>query len=439
MISNKITAMAVCILCMLPACSVQRDTRDSFSAVPNNESAGSSTEAAGHDTAREPSPSNNLIADLLSRGSDRLKNIIGNPGKYETRILYTQVDRDRQGRPQFRHFGYGADPKSYFNPASLVKLPVACLALQKINELHIPGLTCDTRLAIGRQHRCQTAVTGDSTAPDGRPTVAQYIRKVLLVSDNDAYNRLYEFLGQEYINASLWRIGYPSARIIRRFNGCDADDNRYTNPVTFYDDDNNVVYAQPAQVNNALLSNPPGTVTKGKAYIDPQGRYVRRPYDYTFHNYLCLQDIHTMLQSILFPESFSEQARFHLTQQDYALLYRCLSSLPGESDVPAYHNPKLYPDNYKKYFLFGDARDGIIADRSIHIFNVVGQSDGYLSDCAYIRNASAQIEFFLSAVIYVNDDEIIKDNTYEYQTAGLPFLAELGRILYAYEQTRGHG
>ncbi len=433
---NRITAMALGILCMLPACSVQRDTRAAVSVAVVSERT-DRTVSTENDTAVRPLPSNSLIPELLSRGSDRLKSIIANPGKYETRILYTRIDRDRQGRPQFRHFAYGVHEKSYFNPASLVKLPVACLALQKINELHIPGLTCDTRLAIGKQHCCQTAVTGDSTAPDGRPTVAHYIRKALLVSDNDAYNRLYEFLGQEYINASLWRIGYPSARIIRRFNGCDADDNRYTNPVTFYDEDNNVVYAQPAQVNNALLSNPPGTATKGMAHIDPQGRYVPRPYDYTFHNYICLQDIHTMLQSILFPENFPEQARFHLTQQDYALLYRCLSSLPGESDVPAYHNPKLYPDNYKKYFLFGDAMDGVIADRSIRIFNVVGQSDGYLSDCAYIQNASAQIEFFLSAVIYVNEDEIMKDGKYEYQTVGLPFLAELGRILYAYEQTRG--
>jgi len=438
MMPNRTTAMALSILCMLPACSVQRDTRTAVSVAVVNERT-DRTVSTKNDTAVRPLPSNSLIPDLLSRGSDRLKSIIANPGKYEARILYTRIDRDRQGRPQFRHFAYGVHEKSYFNPASLVKLPVACLALQKINELHIPGLTCDTRLAIGKQHRCQTAVTVDSTAPDGRPTVAHYIRKALLVSDNDAYNRLYEFLGQEYINASLWRIGYPSARIIRRFNGCDADDNRYTNPVTFYDDDNNVVYAQPAQVNNALLSNPLGTITKGKAYVDPEGRYVSRPYDYTYHNYICLQDIHTMLQSILFPESFPEQARFHLTQQDYALLYRCLSSLPGESDVPSYHNPKLYPDNYKKYFLFGDAMDGVIADRSIRIFNVVGQSDGYLSDCAYIQNTSAKIEFFLSAVIYVNDDEIIKDGKYEYQTVGLPFLAELGRIVYTYEQTRLHG
>ncbi len=436
--SNKIPAIAMCMLCALAACSIQRDNRTGVRTVPNNEII-DKTGISGNDTAAEPAPSDSLIPDLLSRGSGRLKSVIANPGTYETQILYTRIDRDRQGRPQFRHFAYGVNPASYFNPASLVKLPVACLALQKINELHIPGLSCHTRLEIGMRHHCQTGVTVDGTAPAGYPTVAHYICKALVASDNDAYNRLYEFLGQEYINASLWRMGYTAARIIRRFNGCDADDNRYTNPVTFYDDAGNVVYAHPEQVNNALLINPLGAVPKGKAYIDQRGRYVPRPYDYTSDNYISLQDIHTMMQSILFPESCPEPARFHLTPQNYALLRRYLSSLPAESDMPAYRDRKLYPDNYKKYFLFGDAKDGIIADRSVRIFNVVGQSDGYLSDCAYIQNGSAGIEFFLSAVIYVNADQIMKDGKYEYQTVGLPFLAELGRIIYAYEQSREHG
>jgi hypothetical protein len=435
--SNKIPALALFMVCLLSARSLQCDVRTTLSSTSNNERI-DTTGMTGKDPGGRPAPSNRLIPDLLSRGSDRLKNIIANPGTYETQILYTQVDRDRQGRPQFRHFAYGVNPISYFNPASLVKLPVACLALQKIHELHIPGLNCHTRLEIGMRHHCQTGVTVDGTAPDGYPTVAHYICKALVASDNDAYNRLYEFLGQEYINASLWRMGYPAARIIRRFNGCDVDDNRYTNPVTFYDGAYGVVYAQPEQVNHARLINPLGTVTKGRAYIDQRGRYVPRPYDYTYDNYISLQDIHAMLQSILFPESFPEPERFYVTRQDYALLYRYLSSLPAESDVPAYRNAKLYPDNYKKYFLFGDAKDGVITDRSIRIFNVVGQSDGYLSDCAYIQNTSLGIEFFLSAVIYVNEDEIMKDGKYEYQTVGLPFLAELGRIIYAYEQTRGH-
>ena len=47
----------------------------------------------------------------------------------------------------------------------------------------------------------------------GRPTIAHYIKKILLVSDNDAFNRLYEFLGQQYINTTLHQMGYTEVQI----------------------------------------------------------------------------------------------------------------------------------------------------------------------------------------------------------------------------------
>ena len=37
----------------------------------------------------------------------------------------------------------------------------------------------------------------------------------------------------------------------------------------------------------------------------------------------------------------------------------------------------------------------------------------------------------VSATLMVNQDRIFNDNVYEYDEIGLPFLAELGRQLYA--------
>jgi hypothetical protein len=54
-------------------------------------------------------------------------------------------------------------------------------------------------------------------------------------------------------------------------------------------------------------------------------------------------------------------------------------------------------------------------------------------DCAYITNKAKHIEFMLSAVIYTNENEIINDGKYEYNTIALPFLAELGREIYKFE------
>jgi hypothetical protein len=107
---------------------------------------------------------------------------------------------------------------------------------------------------------------------------------------------------------------------------------------------------------------------------------------------------------------------------------------PYESKYPKYDR-KNYYDSYKKYFLFGDSKDSI-TNRNIRIFNVVGQSYGFLSDIAYVADFQNKIEFMLSAVIYVNSDGIINDGKYDYDKIGFPFLGDLGRVIYDYEKKR---
>jgi len=387
--------------------------------------------------ARVPD-SPNLLSDLLVSRPEKFKHILGNADTYEVQILYTQINRDRENRPSFKQYSYRLNPRSYFNPASMVKLPVLCLALQKIHELNVPGLDKNTRLTIGRQQRCQTAVAQDYTAPGGRASIGHYIKKVLLVSDNDAYNRLYEFLGQAYIHEKLCDMGYPDVRIIRRFCNCDYDENRLTNPFYFYNDLQQPVYTQPQQVNPRPLVNPLPNLKRGRGYLDCRGRYVAGPFDYTYSNNLSLADVNSILMAVMFPQAFPPHKRFSLTPDDYRFIYRYLCMLPGESDILSYAADGKYPDNHKKYFIFGDAHGARSDMRSgpVRIFNIVGKSDGYLSDCAYIVDFECGIEFFLSAVIYVNSDQVLKDGRYEYDSVGMPFLAELGRTVYAYELSR---
>ena len=41
-----------------------------------------------------------------------------------------------------------------------------------------------------------------------------------------------------------------------------------------------------------------------------------------------------------------------------------------------------------------------------------------------------QEDFFVSAIVYVNEDQILNDDKYETDEVGLPFFAELGEYLY---------
>lgn len=378
-------------------------------------------------------PGDSPLLDSLLNANPLLIRIATNP-QYELQIIYTQINRDAQNRPTFTPHTYHLNPRQYFNPASLVKLPVVALSLEKLNDLHQPGVNRRTIMATGTAHRCQTAVPFAAPADSDRTaTVGNYIKRMLLVSDNVAYNRLYEFLGQRPLNQRLQELGYPDVRITRRFAPCDTAANRHTNPISFHTPQGDTLYQQPAQYNPITYTSPLGRVLKGRAHQAGR-RIIPTPYNFTTANHLPLPAITALLQSILFPESVPAPQRLRLTAPDYAFLRRYLHATSHESGFHLY-TPSRYFDAYKKYLYYG--RNPEIPHQStLRIYNIVGMSHGYLADIAYFADSLHQSEFFLSAVLYVNQNGIINDGTYEYDSIGLPFLAQLGRQIQQYEAQR---
>ncbi|WP_354584425.1 serine hydrolase [Hymenobacter sp. UYCo722] len=378
-------------------------------------------------------PADSPLLDSLLSANPLLKRVASNP-QYELQIIYTQINRDAQNRPTFTPHTYHLNPQQYFNPASLVKLPVVALSLEKLNDLHNPALTRRTIMATGTAYRCQNSVPFAAPADSDRTaTVGNYIKRMLLVSDNVAYNRLYEFLGQRSLNQRLQELGYPNARITRRFAPCDTTANRHTNPISFHTTQGDTLYKQPAQYNPVTYRSPLGRVLKGRAH-QAGGRIIPTPYDFTTANHLPLPDITAILQSILFPESVPALQRLRLTQTDYAFLRRCLHATPHESGFQLY-TPARYFDAYKKYLYYGRNPD-TPQQSTLRIYNIVGMSHGFLADVAYFADSLHQSEFMLSAVLYVNKNGIINDGTYEYDTIGQPFLVQLGRQIQQYEAQR---
>jgi hypothetical protein len=98
-------------------------------------------------------------------------------------------------------------------------MPVAFLALQKLEELRKAGVPVDrnTPLTIDSLRPPQTAVVSDTTHVTGLATLSHDIDKLFVVSDNDAFNRLYEFTTQDYINSHLRNMGiFTNSRIVHR-------------------------------------------------------------------------------------------------------------------------------------------------------------------------------------------------------------------------------
>ncbi|GAB3907834.1 hypothetical protein GCM10028803_42310 [Larkinella knui] len=373
-----------------------------------------------------------FLEQLLKKSPELFGRILENPAKYDVQILYTQINRDEQNRPLFKSYRYRLNKDRYFYPASTVKLPAVLLALEKINQLakKQPGLSIHTPMLTDSLAGIQAAVRRDPTAENGLPSVAQYARKILLVSDNDAFNRLYEFVGPCDMNDRLREKGYRDLRIVHRLSvSLTPEQNRRTNAVRFAKGDT-VLYQQPEQICDQTF-RPDKPIRRGVGYMKG-GTLVKEPFDFTEKNYFSLEDQQQMLKAVLFPDDVPARQKFDLTSDDYRFLYRYLSQLPRESRFPNYDS--TYYDSYCKFLVFGDAKSKIPA--SVRIFNKVGDAYGYMIDNAYIVDFDKGVEFLLSAVIYCNEDGVFNDDTYDYQTVGFPFMANLGRIIFDHEVER---
>ena len=251
------------------------------------------------------------------------------------------------------------------------------------------------------------------------------------MSDNDAFNRLYEFLGQDYINEKLHEKGYSSARIVHRLSlPRSEEENRWTNPVVFVSEDD-TVYSQPVM---EATGSPDYSreVLLGKGDM-VGGELMEGPKDFSRKNRFDLVDMHRVVQALIKPESVPGESRFNLSEEDYRFMRKYMSILPRESDYPSY-DVEHYWDSYVKFFMFGDTK--MPMPKNVHIYNKVGAAYGFLIDAAYIEDKSSGIGFFLSAVIHTNDNGIFNDGVYEYDKTGFPFLARLGKAIYNYEAER---
>jgi hypothetical protein len=373
------------------------------------------------------------LLKILVGKSSMVDSVLEQSEKYKVQILYTQIERDSTNYPTFQSFAYQVNTDKYFYPASSVKFPAAVLALEKLNHLNVPGLDRNTPLKIDSAYAGQTAVTHDSTAPDHLPSIGHYIKKIFLVSDNDAYNRLYEFLGQQYIHETFKEKGYHGIALIRRLEKALApEQNRATNPFIFYLGDRNI-YAQPLVIHDKDYRIKMDEIRQGRGYYK-NNEFIAEPMDFSYSNYFAISTQQEIMQAIIFPDAVDLKKRFDLTPDDYQFLYRYMSILPRESEIEMYRDTTQYYDGYVKLFIYGDSKERIPSH--IRIFSKSGQAYGYLQDNAYIIDLENNIEFFLSAVLQVNENQIYNDDIYEYDEIGFPFLADLGRIIYQHEINR---
>ncbi|MBB1286059.1 serine hydrolase [Flavisolibacter sp. BT320] len=376
----------------------------------------------------QPKTDNTLLSILATNQNSLFQQVLKDPQTHRLQIIYTQIDRDKQNKPSFTNYFFHYDPELYFNPASMVKMPLAFLALEKLNRINRKDITKHTTIQFDSSQPWQKTLYTDTSANNGKPTLAHLIKRAFLVSENDPYNRLYQFVGQGETNRSLHQKGYTDVRITRQFMGLTQDQNRYTNAVRFLDEAGNVLYTQPASYNSDSFDFS-RVIKLGKAHWDRNDNLVNEPFDFTPHNSLSLLSMQQMLQSVMFPQSVPAKQRFGLTDDDYRFLWQYLSQYPSETPDPKYDTTEFY-DSYVKFFFRDSTRK---MPEGVRVFNKVGWAYGFLTDVSYVADFKNGVEYMLSATVYVNSDEVLNDGKYEYTTVGWPFLYQLGQTVYRHE------
>jgi hypothetical protein len=345
--------------------------------------------------------------------------------RYRLQVVVGLLQLGPGGRPVLAQHGFrlGAE---YFYPASAVKLFAAVAALERLAELRREtglALGADTPLVFHPLFEGEALADADpSNLAGGRITVGHEIRKLFLVSDNEAFNRLYELLGQDRLAAALAAAGLAEARIVHRLaEARTPEENRRAPHIDFVGE--GFAYTLPERLAAPLPPAPEmAGLRVGRAYLAGETR-VEEPMDFAGKNRIALADLQRGLCMLVRPEADCGGPGFALAPADRELLLAAMSQYPAESTNPVYAAAD-HPDDEVKFLLPGLAR--VVPKDRLRVYNKIGQAYGFSTDNAWVLDSQSGRSFFLAATLYTNEDGVLNDDRYEYAEVARPFLAALG-------------
>jgi len=204
---------------------------------------------------------NDPIKKVLSSNNDAIKKVADQPEHFELQIIYTAVKRKNNGKVILTDYKYNVDASNYYYPASTVKLPIAVLALEKLNGMK--NADANTVFAVG------DGETKFSFADD--------LRKIFAVSSNEASNDFYEFMGRDYINRKMKEKGLKQVRISHRLSAANSGASQ-TKKIAFYNNGEKVVI--PSVRDSAIAPLKLNKILKGKGYYE-NGKLINSPMDFS--------------------------------------------------------------------------------------------------------------------------------------------------------------
>jgi hypothetical protein len=238
-----------------------------------------------------------------------------------------------------------------------------------------------------------------------------------VISDNDAYNRLFEFIGPEELAARLDGYGLERARIVHHLGRGEHDES----PAPSFElrgSGRTVSVARRVD----FVVGPARTAFVGSAWVEPDGRRIDGPVDFGEKNRIELRGLQDLLVAVLRPE-LSDLTPPRWSSADRSELVAILGRLPSEligqpaPALDATHKP------------LQAAIAAALPEHVVRVYGKGGRAYGFAVENAYVVDETSHRAVFVAATIYANDNETLNDDQYEYETLADPFIEALGRFV----------
>ena len=84
---------------------------------------------------------NNPLKEIMRSEAPKIKQIAKQLDQHQVQLLYVAVNSENPQQPKFKEYRFQQEDSLYFYPASTVKLPIAVLAMEKLNQLNAQGIS----------------------------------------------------------------------------------------------------------------------------------------------------------------------------------------------------------------------------------------------------------------------------------------------------------
>ncbi|WP_428389320.1 serine hydrolase [Mucisphaera sp.] len=357
--------------------------------------------------------------DVLDGSAAMWGGLLRDPTGHRVQILVSEVIEDPEGPPTLRRYRYRVDAE-YVYPASTIKLAGCVAALIELQRLQAESglaLTADTPLVLyPRREDGMVRVRDDSNVDNGTITLRQEIRKTCFVSSNEAYNRLYDFVGRDRLNQILWEAGLESFRLHHRLSDPgDEAYHRFTPQVDMVLDQRAYSVGPRTAVVSLPLAGVRGGLLLGERHVNEAGALVEEPFDFSDKNWVSMEDLQDLVVMVTRPEIELGKPGLGLSGQHRTLMLSAMSQDPLESSNPVYSSSRYAPGSFDSYVVDGIAK--VVPRPAVVAFDKSGTAYGYRLDTGYYLDRSTGASFYLTVAVYNNPNGTINDDTYGYEAA----------------------